>query len=184
MIEGRLRAWADRAQAFATLPSVGRAAVMAGAVLLVLGLAFLGLGLWALAAFGLPEGSRHLPFLVLAVAALPFLGGFLLVRHQLGPEPRRKRARQALLDAAKAGDPAACNALARAYLRGEPDLPRDDVSGRHWMERAARCGHPPAMIGLASLLREGRGGPRDPAAADHWLGEAKRRGAVLPRRRD
>lgn len=180
MTGGGLRAWIERADAFSRRPEVGRAAVRAGMVLLAATLVLFAVLLWGLASYGLPPGSRHLPYLLLAVGLVPALWGVLRVRRILGPEPGRGRARQALLDAARAGDPAACHALAEAYLRGGADQPRDEVSARHWMERAARDGHAPAMIGLARLLREGVGGPRDRAAADRWLAEARRRGAVRP----
>lgn len=142
--------------------------------LLVAGAAFVLLGLWAAfaAVRGLP-GERENPFWIL----LPVAPIFLVLGVRLRDRGQRyTRATFDLFDRARDGDPEACFQLADRYLRGEEDLPRDDASGRHWLERAALGGHPEAMVRLAALLKEGRGGARNPGEGRDWLRKAEQRG--------
>lgn len=142
--------------------------------LFVTGAAFVILGLWGFFAAprGLP-GEHDNPFLILLPVAPIFLA---LAYHLRRQEQRYTRATFGLIDQAREGDPEACFQLADRYLRGEEDLPRDDVSGRHWLERAALGGHAEAMVRLAALLKEGRGGARNPGEGRDWLRKAEQRG--------
>lgn len=55
---------------------------------------------------------------------------------------------------------------------GITDLPR----ARYHYERAARAGETSAMIHLGEMLAEGRGGPKDRAAAKAWFEKAEKSG--------
>jgi len=127
--------------------------------LLVAGVAFVLLGLWAAyaAARGLP-GEHENPFWIL----LPVAPVFLILAYRLRDRGQGyTRATHDLMDRARDGDAEACYQLAARYLGGEADLHRDDASGRHWLERAVDAGHPKAMIRLAGMLQEGQGGGKD-----------------------
>lgn len=75
---------------------------------------------------------------------------------------------------AEDGDVVSAYRLAEVLLRGGPVAP-DPTEARHWAYRASIQGHAPAMELLSRMLRRGEGGPRDPAGARRWVGEAGRR---------
>lgn len=88
-----------------------------------------------------------------------------------GPQ-RARRGTRALEARALAGEPAACFELGKCYEGGHPDLPRDPSAAREWYQRAARTGHPEALLRLADLLSWGMGGPKDSAEARRLLERA------------
>ena len=55
-------------------------------------------------------------------------------------------------------------------------IPRNPAAAFRWFERAARCGHVPAMGAVGAAYLTGNGVEADHAAAKYWLGEAADRG--------
>lgn len=92
----------------------------------------------------------------------------LLRLYGFGPQ-RVSRGTRRLEAKAAGGDRESCYELGRWYDEGHPDLPKDPVLARTWYERAARSGHPAAILRLADLLSWGLGGPRDAAEARRLL---------------
>ncbi|HJU84289.1 MAG TPA: serine/threonine-protein kinase [Holophagaceae bacterium] len=76
------------------------------------------------------------------------------------------------MDLAQAGVPEAAFDLAVAYLGGREHLPQDDSAARYWLMQAAVHRHAEAMVLLADLFIEGRGGIRDLRQAETWLRRA------------
>jgi hypothetical protein len=136
--------------------------------------------LWNLATvFGrIAPGENPLIVILILVPGLG-TGAFLFYPLHRGQSYRGGTVR--LMEEAEQGDPAACLRLAEAYLGGDAELHRDLNAGRHWLTRAAEGGNAVAMVRLAELLQEGRGGPRDEEQAMAWLLEARRLGRPIPR---
>lgn len=146
---------------------LGPVLLILSAVLGIAALGFIGFGLFAVLSFSasLDRGNRFAPFLF----AVPLVSGALLAgwiswRWHFKPSRFAASARRLW---AKAGqeDAAAWTRLGKAYQMGTEDLVRDEAAARFWLEKAARAGDPEAMLALATLLRGGAGGPRNPARA-------------------
>ena len=86
--------------------------------------------------------------------------------------PRTDASPSELESAAARGDSAAQFRLAQSY----EGTSHGDAEARAWFARSASQGNPGAEYGLALLLRDGRGGPRDDQAAFAWLSKAARAG--------
>lgn len=175
---GRWEAVGEKVQSFLRLPEgwaegrpwLGWLLVGGLALALLSAVAFVGFGLvivWLVARHGAGEMGHGLPYALwwifglLAVVPLSF---FRLWWHfSRGSAPQRGPRE---LKAAERGDPRAAYQMACRYRGG------DDLSARAWMLQAAQAGVPEAMVDLATLLREGRGGPRDLQAARAWLARA------------
>lgn len=155
--------WAARA---------GRGLLVLAALLLVAAVAFLVFGLVATSAFagGIDPENRHAPLWLALPLAFAALGSVLAGRWMFRRE-RFGRGARGLWAQAEAGDPRAWTRLGRAYLDGTDGLARDEAAARYWLERAVAAGDPEARAELATLLREGRGGPRDRARAEALAAE-------------
>jgi len=95
-------------------------------------------------------------------------GMALALRHEAGagvPKDAQK-AQERLVAAAGQGLACAQQLLgARLASQDEPDL----QMARLWLSRAAEQGHPLAQARLGAMLRDGQGGPKDPAQAKAML---------------
>ncbi len=74
------------------------------------------------------------------------------------------------IEAAESGDASAAYGVARHYMAVDPP------SARAWLLKAAQASEPGAMVDLARMLRDGRGGFKDTASARVWLKRAVRAG--------
>ena len=109
---------------------------------------------------------------MLIAVLLGLVGAACGLRLQgLGPQ-RVSRETRRLEARAVAEEPAACFELGLRFETGHHDLPRDPVAARAWYEKAARTGHPEALLRLADLLSWGMGGPKDVPGARRLLERA------------
>lgn len=170
-LQGLLEAARERADG---KPWVGWLLFAGLAVSLLSGVGFVVLGLvivWRVAGHGAGELAHGMSLALiwllalLAVVPLSILRVWWIFSRDSVP---RRAPRD--LEAAERGDHAAAHRLGQGYLG------RDPLSARAWFLRAAQAGSPEAMVELATLLREGRGGPRDLPAARIWLARATNAG--------
>ena len=148
-------------------PWAGRALLAASVLLGIAAVAFLLFGLAAIFAWtaSIDAVHRFAPlYLSVPLALAAALAGWISWRLHFKPVRFAASVRR-LWGQAEGDEPGAWTRLGRAYLEGSEDLARDEVSARFWLEKAARAGDQQANELLVILLREGRGGPRDPARA-------------------
>lgn len=111
-------------------------------------------------------------FRILVLVVVWLVAAALLLRlYGLGPQ-RVSRDTRRLEARATAGEPAACFELGLRFETGHHDLPKDPVAARIWYEKAARHGHPEALLRLADLLSWGMGGAKDVPEARKLLERA------------
>lgn len=70
------------------------------------------------------------------------------------------------------GSAEACFRVGMEYLRGTSEKPRDPVTAKQWLLRAAEAGHVEAMFQVGDLLCWTVAGPRDPNGAARWFQKA------------
>ena len=105
----------------------------------------------------------------------------LLAYGQGGPA-RPADALLALRRAMERGHPPAGHLFAILHLDEVAGIPRDDPAARRALEGAAGAGYEPALVDLARVLIEARGGPRDLPRAERLLRQAARQDPRAQRR--
>jgi TPR repeat protein len=150
--------------------------LMLGTLALILtgALAYLGFGLYATWAWLAEVDAAHrgAPFWLALPLVLGILGLGAWAWRSYGERGWSRSTRRSL-DAAGTEDPDQWTSLGRAYLEGQKGLPRDEAAARHWLTRAAEAGSRDAMLLLAGLMEQGRGGLRDLDGAHAWRERAR-----------
>lgn len=86
-----------------------------------------------------------------------------IARYDLGEAVRL------LTPVAESGDANAQTLLGGIYLRGSPDIPRNDETAAYWLRRAANQGFPQAQLNLGGMYLRGSGVPQSNMQAHVWL---------------
>ena len=69
-----------------------------------------------------------------------------------------KRGFQAIKEAAESDEPFCWFILGSLYLNGKPELPKDPISAKYWIEKAADSGYQDAVVIRDIKWGDGRGG--------------------------
>src|SRR5713101_8129190 len=99
-----------------------------------------------------------------------------------GLKKHRDRFEADLVRKAQAGDPVAQTKLAKAYLDGQKNLPKDEKAAFDWYSRAAVQGYAKAQAGLGWMYANGKGVKKDDVAAFQWFQKAALQGDLYAER--